>query len=325
VNLIVENPLKPTVLLYEPIHADAVALLEQKAEILLARSLDESSLLEQVPAADGIILRGRGKVTRRLMEAAPRLKVVGRHGVGVDHIDTRAASELGIVVVSTPGAEIESVAEHCVGMMIALAKRMVQADQALRAGDWQARYRLTGDELHGKILGVVGFGRIGQRVATLCHTALAMPVIYYDVVDAPQTQVQLEARRVPLDELLQAADVVSLHVPLLPETRRLIGREALRRMKREAFLINTCRGAVVDQAALVEALQEGWIAGAGLDVFDPEPLPPDSPLLRLQNVIVTPHMAALTKGGLLHMAMSVVNDVLAVLEGGVPNHPVPYP
>lgn len=317
--------MKPIVLLYEKIHADAVALLGQKAEILWARSLDEGSLLEQVPPVDGIIVRGRGKVTRRLMEAAPRLKVIGRHGIGLEHIDLQASNELGIVVVNTPGTEVESVAEHCVGLMIVLARRMLQADQALRAGDWQARYRLTGDELHGKVLGIVGFGRIGQRVATMCRAALAMPVIYYDVVDAPQTQAQLEARRVPLDELLQAADVVSLHVPLLPETRGLIGREAFRRMRRGALLINTCRGAVVDQAALVEALQEGWIAGAGLDVFDPEPLPPDSPLLRLQNVVLTPHVAAYTKEGLLHMAMSVVNDVLAVLEGRVPKHPVRYP
>lgn len=314
--------MKPIVLLYEPIHADAVAVLAQKAEILWARSLDEGALLEQVPLADGIILCGRGKVTRRLMEAALRLKVIGRHGTGLDHIDLQASNELGIVVVNTPGPGIESVAEHSVGLMIVLAKHIVQADQALRAGDWQPRDRLTGDELQHKILGVVGLGRIGTRVATLCHAALEMPILYCDVVDVPQAQAQLDARRVPLDELLQTADVVSLHVPLLAETRGLIGREALRRMKRGAFLVNTSRGAVVDQAALIEALQEGWIAGAGLDVFDPEPLPPDSPLLRLPNVVVTPHMAALTKEGLLHMAMSVVDDVLAVLEGGVPKHPV---
>jgi D-3-phosphoglycerate dehydrogenase len=313
--------LKPIVLIYEAIHADAVAVLAQKAEILWARSLDEESLLEQVPPVDGIIVRN-WKVTRRVMEAAPRLKVIGRHGIGVDSIDTRAARELGIVVVNTPGAATESVAEHSVGLMIALTKHIVQADQALRAGDWQVRDGITGDELQHKILGIVGCGRIGTRVATLCHVALEMPVLYHDIVDVPQAEAQLGARRVALDELLQTADVVSLHVPLLAETRGLIGREALRRMRRGAFLVNTSRGPVVDQAALIEALQEGWIAGAGLDVFDPEPLPPDSPLLRLPNVVVTPHMAAFTKEGLLRMAMSVVEDVLAVLEGGVPKHPV---
>jgi D-3-phosphoglycerate dehydrogenase len=313
--------LKPIVLIYEPIHADAVAVLAQKAEIVWARSLDEESLLEQVPPVDGIIVRNY-EVTRKVMEAAPRLKVIGRHGIGVERIDTQAARELGIVVVNTPGAATESVAEHSVGLMIALAQHIVQADRALRAGDWQARFGLTGYELQHKILGVVGCGRIGTRVATLCHTALEMPILYNDIVDVPQAEAQLGARRVPLDELLQTADVVSLHVPLVAETQGLIGREALRRMKRDAFLINTSRGPVVDQAALIEALQKGWIAGAGLDVFDQEPLPPDSPLLRLPNVVVTPHMAAFTKEGLLNMAMGVVNDVLAVLEGGVPKNPV---
>jgi len=313
--------LKPLVLLYEPIHADAVAVLAQKAEILWARSLDEESLLAQVPPVDGIIVRN-WKVTRRVMEAAPRLKVIGRHGIGVDQIDIQASNELGIVVVNTPGAATESVAEHSLGLMIAVAQHIVQADRAMRAGNWHMRDGITGDELQHKTLGIVGCGRIGTRVATLCHTALEMPVLYHDIVDVPQAEAQLGARRVPLDELLQMADVVSLHVPLLAETRGLIGREALRRMKRSAFLVNTSRGPVVDQAALIEALQEGWIAGAGLDVFDPEPLPPDSPLLRLQNVVVTPHMAAYTKEGLLNMALSVVDDVLAVLEGRVPKHPV---
>lgn len=313
--------MRPIVLLYEPIHADGVALLGEKAEILWAHSLDEDALLEQVPPVDGIIVRN-WKVTRRVMEAAPRLRVVGRHGIGVDQIDTKAARELGIVVVNTPGAATESVAEHSVGLMIALAQHVVQADRAMRAGDWQARYDLTGRDLQHKILGIVGCGRIGTRVATLCHMALQMPVLYHDIVEVPQAEAQLGARRVPLDELLQVADVVSLHVPLTPETRGMIGREALQRMKRDAFLINTARGSVADQAALIEALQKGWIAGAGLDVFDPEPLPPDHPLLQLPNVVVTPHMAAFTQEGLLNMAMGVVNDVLAVLEGSPPQHPV---
>ncbi len=308
-------------LVYEPIHAEAVAVLAQKAEIVWARSLDEESLLEQVPPVDGIIVRN-WKVTRRVMEAAPRLKVVGRHGIGVDQIDVQAAHELGIVVVNTPGAATESVAEHSVGLMIALAQNIVRADRAMRAGDWQARFSLTGRDLRHKILGIVGCGRIGTRVATLCHTALEMPVLYCDIVDKPEAEAQLGALRVPLDELLDTADVVSLHVPLTQQTRGMIGREALRRLKRDAILVNTARGPVVDEAALIEALQEGRIAGAGLDVFESEPLPPDSALLRLPNVVVTPHMAAFTREGLLNMAMGVVNDVLAVLEGRAPENPV---
>ncbi|NOZ28692.1 MAG: hydroxyacid dehydrogenase [Chloroflexi bacterium] len=314
---------KPVVLLYEPIHPKALAYLSERAEVRMADSLDEDDLIRAVADVDGIIVRARGRVSRRLMEAAPRLKVIGRHGVGLDHIDCRAAAELGIVVVNTPDANTESVAEHCLGMMIILAKRILQADQALRAGDWEARYRLTGHELHGKTLGIVGFGRIGQRVATLCHAALAMPVLYYDVVEHSEAAARLNAQRVPLDELLEAADFVSVHVPLLPETHGLIDESALRRMKPTAFLTNASRGPVVDQAALIRALQEGWIAGAGLDVFDPEPLPPDSPLLQLDNVVVTPHMAAHTDEALLRMAMGAVTDVLAVIQGRTPQHPVP--
>jgi len=315
---------KPVVLLYEPIHKDALAILAKKAEVRLADSFDEDDLIQAVTDVDGIIIRANGKVSRRLMEAAPRLKVVGRHGVGVEAIDRQAAADLGIVVVNTPKATTESVAEQCLGMMIVLAKRILQADKALRTGDWQARYRLIGDELRGKTLGIVGFGRIGQRVANLCHTALAMPVLYHDAVAYPEAEASLDARRVPLDELLETADFVSLHVPLLPETHGLIGDDELRRMKPSAYLINTSRGPVVDQAALAQALREGWIAGAGLDVFDPEPLPPDSPLLELNNVVMTPHMAAHTDEALLCMAM-VVSDVLAVIEGRAPEHPVLLP
>jgi D-3-phosphoglycerate dehydrogenase len=316
---------KPTVLLFEPIHEKALALLHQQAEVRFAESLDEDDLLRVVGDIDGIIIRANGTVSRRLMEAAPRLKVVGRHGVGVDNIDRQAATDLGIAVVITPGTNVESVAEHAVGMMLILAKCILQADKRLRAGDWESRYRLIGNELRGKTLGIVGFGNIGQRTAALCHTMLATPVLYYDVTEYPQAEAELEARRVSLEELLETADIVSVHAPSLSETSGLINEDGLRKMKPGAFLINTSRGSVVDQAALVQALQEGWIAGAGLDVFDPEPLPSDSPLLKLDNVVVTPHMAAHTQEALLRMATMVVTDVLAVIEGQPPKHPVPLP
>jgi D-3-phosphoglycerate dehydrogenase len=314
---------KPVVLLYEPIHQKAVDLLAQRAEVRLAASLDEESLVQAVADVDGIIIRANGRVSRRIMEAAPRLKVVGRHGVGIDNIDRKAAAELGITVVNTPDANLESVAEQCVGMMLILAKRIVEADKALRAGDWDSRYRLTGIELYGKTLGVVGFGRIGQRVAEICR-AFAMPVLYYDVIAYPEAEVSLGAQRVSLEDLLAASDFVSVHVPLVPATQGLINEAALKRMKPTAYLINSARGPVVDQAALLRALQEGWIAGAGLDVFDPEPLPADSPILKLDNVAVTPHMAAHTDEALLRMAL-VAEDILAVIEGRAPRYPVPLP
>jgi D-3-phosphoglycerate dehydrogenase / 2-oxoglutarate reductase len=312
---------KPVVLLYEPIHSKAVELLEQHAVVRMASSLEEGALLQIVPDVEGIIIRANGKVTRRLMQAAPRLKVVARHGTGVEAIDRRAAAELGIAVVNTPEANVESVAEQCVAMMINLAKRIVQADKVFRGGEWEARYRLTGIELFGKALGVIGIGRIGYRVAEICHLGFNMPVLYYDVIPSSRAEASLGAVRVELDDLLSRSDFVSIHLPLIPATRHLIGADALRKMKPGAYLINSSRGPVVDQDALIQALQQGWIAGAGLDVFDPEPLPTDSALLRLDNVVVTPHMAAHTDEALLRMAM-VVEDVIAVIEGRPPKNPV---
>ncbi len=312
---------KPIVLLYEPMHEKAVAWLAERAEVRMAPSLDEEVLLQTVPDVEGIIIRANGKVTRRLMQAAPRLKVVGRHGVGVEAIDRLAAADLGIIIVNTPNANDESVAEHCLGMMLVLAKRLHEADRALRAGDWEARYRLIGVELEGKTLGLVGFGNIGRRIARMAHFGLGMAIMYHDVVSFPEAERELGAKRASLDQVLSQADVVSVHVPLLKETHGLIGEAALRRMKPGAFLINSARGAVVDPAALLRALQEGWIGGAGLDVFDPEPLPKDHALLALDNVVLSPHMAAHTDEGLYRMAL-VVKDVMAVIEGRAPEYPV---
>ncbi len=315
---------KPVVLLYEPMHAKAIAWLAERAEVRMAPSLDEEALLPLVPDVEGIIIRAKGKVTRRLMQAAPKLKVVGRHGVGVEAIDRTAAAELGITVVNTPFSNDESVAEHCLGMMLALAKRLAEADRALRSGDWEARYRLIGVELQGKTLGLVGFGKIGQRLARMAHLGLGMPIVYYDVVAYPQVEQELAARRISLDELLRQSDVVSVHVPLVKETHGLIGEAALRKMKPGAFLINSARGPVVDPAALRRALQEGWIGGAGLDVFDPEPLPQGDALMALENVVLSPHMAAHTNEGLYRMAL-VAEDVVAVIEGRTPAYPVAPP
>jgi len=312
---------KPVVLLYEPIHPKALELLKQHADVRMAESLEEDRLLPNVADVAGIIIRANGKVSRRIMEAAPGLKVVARHGTGVEAIDRKAAAELGIAVVNTPDANVESVAEQCVAMMINLSKRILEADRAFRRGDWGARYRLTGIEPAGKTLGVIGIGRIGYRVAEICHLGLNMPVIYYDVVANEKAETRLAAQRVELDELLRNADFITLHLPLVPNTKGIINAEALRKMKPTAYLINSSRGPVVDQDALIQALQEGWIAGAGLDVFDPEPLPTDSPLLKLENVVVTPHMAAHTDEALLRMAM-VVEDVIAVIEGRTPQNPV---
>lgn len=312
---------KPVVLLYEPIHERALALLKEQADVRLAESLDEADLVDVVADVEGIIIRANGKISRKIMQAAPKLKVVARHGTGVEAIDHEAAAELGIVVVNTPEANVESVAEQCLAFMLVLGKRVLESDAAIREGDWDSRYRLIGTELLGKTLGLVGFGRIGQRVAELCHSSLCMPIMYFDVVSYPDLESALGAEKVSLEEILESADFLSIHVPLLESTRGLIGEVELQRMKPSAFLINSARGPVVDQRALVKALKNGWIRGAGLDVYDPEPLPPDSPLLSMDNVVLSPHMASHTDEALFRMAM-VIEDVLAVIREEAPKFPV---
>ena len=307
-------------LLYEPIHADAVEMLATVAEVCYAEDLTEEALVEAAHDVDGIIVRALGRVTARIMDAAPRLAVVARHGAGVENIDVGAATERRIYVVNTPEANAESVAEHCVGMMIALSKRILPADRALRQGQWQARYNHIGRELQGKTLGLVGFGRIGQRVATICHQAFEMRILYYDIEAYPQVAQALGARRTTLDDLLCEADYVSVHVPLLPQTRGLMDACEFALMKPTAFFLNLARGPVVNEAALLDALREGTIAGAGIDVFAVEPTPADNPLLALENVVVTPHMAALTEEALWRMATMVVRDVMRVWEGGTPQY-----
>jgi D-3-phosphoglycerate dehydrogenase / 2-oxoglutarate reductase len=308
--------------MYEPMHEAGTTLLREFGEVILAPSVEEASILPLVHDVDAIVIRNTGSISRRIMEAAPRLKVIGRHGVGLETIDLQAAAERGVRVVYTPEGNCESVAEHFVGMALILSKRMLEADQALRAGQWQVRHTYIGRELRGKTLGVIGFGRIGRNVARICHHGFAMPVLYADRVAAPQeVERSLGARAVSPEELLRAADYVSLNVPLTDETRHLIGREQLRMMKPTAYLVNLGRGPLWDERAVLEALEEGWIAGAGSDVFEEEPAPSDHPLFRHRNFVGSPHMSAHTEEAMRRMSL-VAEDVIAVLEGREPQWPV---
>jgi D-3-phosphoglycerate dehydrogenase len=305
------------VLLYEDMHQAGLQLLAEKAELVFANSLDENELFEQVKDIDALIIRANGVVTARLMDAAPRLKVIGRHGVGLEAIDLDAAKERDIVVCNTPLANVESVAEHAVGLMIAVSKHIVRADRAIREGRWEVRYQYIGQELWGRALGLVGLGRIGGRVAEICSQAFNMPVFYYDILRYEEAEQRLGAKQLPLDEVLGSADYVSVHVPLLPGTRGLIGHQQFGMMKKGAIFINTARGPVVDETALFEALTNDHLAGAGLDVYSIEPVLPDNPLFSLENVVLTPHMAAHTDDALRAMSL-VAEDVLRVLEGQEP-------
>ena len=308
-------------LLFEPIHQAGLQVLSAAGEVRIASGTNEDTLIAEIADIDGAVIRAKGGLTRRIIEHAPKLKVAGRHGVGVDNIDLQAATEHGIQVVNTPHAVVEGVVEQTVGLMLALSKGIVYTDARHRVGDFDVKYRTQGRELFGRTLGVIGFGRIGRQVAKVCHTAFEMPILYHDVIAAPEAERDWGARRVSLDALLQTAEYITVHMPLLPETRQLIGEREFALMRPDAMFFNTSRGAVVDEAALYRALAAKRIAGAGIDVYEQEPTSPDNPLLTLDNVVVTPHVSTSTEEGLVKMSL-VAEDVVAVLEGRPPKYPV---
>lgn len=312
------------VLLYESMHQEGTALLGEKCDVIYAQSFDEKELIDQVADVDGIIIRANGSVTKAIIESGSKLKVIGRHGVGLDAIDLEAAQKNGVTVVYTPMANKESVAEHFVGLALMLGKKMRLADIALRDCRWQARYELIGTELYGKTLGVLGFGRIGQQTAHICKYGFNMQILYYDQMDFAEAEAELNAKRVDESTLFKNSDFISINLPLLPETRHFVNTERLNYMKPSAFLINMARGPIWNEADVTSALKDKRIAGAGSDVYEIEPISPDNPLLKLDNFVGTPHMSAHTEEAMIRMSM-VAKDVLAVLEGREPEYPVHNP
>lgn len=279
---------------------------------------ESNPLLDVVGSADALIVRNQTQVDRRLLQSARRLKVVGRLGVGLDNIDVEACRERGIPVVFARGVNAPAVAEYVLAAMFSLVRPLLTAATAVRAGTWP-RQAFTGGELRGKRLGVVGFGAVGREVAGRAR-AIGMDVITYDPMMDPQSQqlVELGVAYRELPELLTVADFVTLHVPLTPGTRHMIGPHQLRTMKPHAYLINTARGEIIDEEALFKALQEGQIAGAALDVRSIEPPPAGDKLSALECVISTPHVAGLTVESQAEIGMSVARDVLRVLTGARP-------
>ena len=240
--------------------------------------------------------------------------------MGFDHIDVEAATKRGVYVTHTPGVLTDAVAEFTVGLLLAITRRILEADQIIRKGEWNKPWNpffLTGPELKGKTLGIVGFGRIGRAVAKKVK-GFEMNLIYYDVYRNEQAEKELGVKYVDLETLLKESDFVSLHVPLTKDTYHMIGEKELKMMKPTAYLINTARGAVVDTEALVKALKEKWIAGAALDVFEQEPLPPGHPLTKLDNVILAPHIASATNEARARMAELAAKNLVAVLRGEMP-------
>ncbi len=303
------------ILVTDDLSPQALELLETAGDAGydLVRRPAPQELRRIIPNYDALIIRSSAQVDAGLLEAASRLKVVGRAGVGLDNVDIEAASLQGVIVMNTPGANTMATAEHTMAMMLALCRHVPQADQSLRSGEW-ARSRFLGVQLYDKTLGVVGLGRIGARVAQRAQ-AFGMTVIAFDPYIGEEVARELKVGLVDLDELLKQADFITLHAALTPETRGVIDAQAITRMKPGVRIVNCARGALVDEAALVDALRSGHVAGAALDVFAEEPLSDASPLRSLPNVVLTPHLAASTIEAQLDVGMQIVDQVLAALRG----------
>lgn len=312
---------KPVVLVTEPISEVGMQILDPSCEIIAPWKQGRAHNAEELAAAEGIIIR-LSKVTAATLGAAPKLRVIGRHGVGVDNVDLKAATERRIPVVFTPSAltMASAVAEHTVQLMLALARHAVAYDRMVREGRWAERSSLMGVEFYQKTLGVVGLGAIGKKVAEICQKGFGMRLVAYDpYVKAPPAG--LEVTLVDsLRKLLQEADVVTLHLPSTAETYYLIDAEALGRMKPTALLINAARGRIVDTIALAQALESGKISGAALDVFEDEPPPLNHPLLAAPRTLFSPHVASMTSGSMARMAELVARQVVQVLTGERPAH-----
>jgi glyoxylate reductase len=271
------------------------------------------ALGEHTAQVDALLCMLTDRIDSDLLDAAPRLRAIANYAVGSDNIDVEAARARGIAVGVTPGVLTDATADIAFALLLAIARRLPEGEAAVRGGEWTTWEPdwLLGRDVHGATLGIVGRGRIGDAVARRAE-GFGMTVVHHS-----------RSSGIPLEELLERADFVSLHVPLTPETRHLIGAAALARMQPTAYLVNTARGGVVDQDALATALRDGTIAGAALDVTDPEPLPPDDPLLAVPNLIVLPHLGSATHATRRAMAELAVDNLLAALDGKPMPNPAP--
>jgi len=281
----------------------------------------KEEIIRKVRDVDALVTFLSDKIDAEVFDAAPKLKIVAQMAVGYDNIDVAEATKRGIYVTNTPGVLTETTADFAWALLLAVARRVVEADKYVRTGQWKVSWHpsmLLGRDVYGATLGIVGAGRIGRAVARRAK-GFNMKIIYYDVVPMPpEDEKELGARLVDLDTLFREADFVSIHVPLTKETYHLVNEDKLKLMKKTAYLINNSRGPVVDEKALYKALKEGWIAGAALDVFEQEPTPMDNPLLKLDNVVVAPHISSASYETRSRMAEMVAENLVAFFEGRQP-------
>jgi D-3-phosphoglycerate dehydrogenase / 2-oxoglutarate reductase len=308
----------PLAFIPHPIHADGIALLGKHFIVDAPASQPDEARQKSFANADAVIVRNVG-VDAQLMDAAPRLRVIAKHGAGVDNIDIPAATKRGIVVANVPGGNADAVAEATVAMMLATLRRVPAVHAMVTGGRYSARWELQYEQLFDRTLGLIGIGNIGARVAKICSAGFRMRVLAYDPAVPEAVVRERGAEKVEdLNALLSSADAVSLHLPLTQATRHIIGRKQLRVMKSTAILVNAARGPLIDERALAEALAEEWIAGAALDVFEVEPPAPDNPILSAPNIVLSPHTAGNTVEAARYLALASAEIVIAVFENRRP-------
>ncbi len=312
------------ILVADPIAADGIERLREAGEVEVATGLSVEELKARIADADALVVRSETKVTAEVLAAATRLRVVGRAGVGVDNIDLEAATRHGVLVLNAPTGNTIAAAEHTIAMMLCMVRNIPRADWSMHQGRWD-RKAFMGTELREKTLGLLGLGKIGFEVARIATQGLRMKVIADDPLVTPERAEQAGAELVDFETLLARADILSVHVPLNDKTRGVIGAAELRRMRRGARLLNVARGGIIDEAALADAVRDGHIAGAAMDVFTKEPLPADSPLLGVPEVVLTPHLGASTTEAQVLVATDVADQIVHYLAGGGPRYAVNLP
>ncbi|WP_292386581.1 phosphoglycerate dehydrogenase [Methanoculleus sp. UBA430] len=314
--------MKYRVLVSDPLAEEGIDILKEFGDVDVNTGLTEDQLVAVIGDYDALLVRSGTEVTARVIDAGAKLKFIGRAGAGVDNIDTEAATRRGIVVANAPEGNTLAATEHTMAMMLSLARNIPQATASLKKGEWK-RSKFMGVELNDKVLGVMGFGRIGREVAKRAQ-AMEMKCIAYDPFITKEKAATLGVEMVPLDELFRRADVITVHTPLIKETRHVINAETIATMKDGVRLINCARGGIIDEQALADGIASGKVAGAALDVFEAEP-PTDSPVIGLEKVIITPHLGASTVEAQKNVAISVANQCISVLSGGAAKYVVNAP
>jgi D-3-phosphoglycerate dehydrogenase / 2-oxoglutarate reductase len=301
------------VLVSDPIDQAGIDILSQVAQVDVKTGLQPEELLAIISEYDAIMIRSETRVTKEVIAAASKLKIIGRAGVGVDNVDVPAATRKGIVVVNSPEGNTIAAAEHALAMMLSLARYIPVANQSMKSGEWN-RKQFVGTEVYKKTLGVVGLGKIGSHVATVAR-AMGMKLLAFDPFISAERAEELGCTLVELDSLFQQSDYITLHIPKTPETANMINAESIGKMKPTARIINCARGGIIDEAALAEAITSGKIAGAAIDVFAVEPLG-DSPLRAVgKNLVLTPHLGASTAEAQINVALDVAEQIRDVLLG----------